>query len=1218
MGSWFAAAAARILVPLSLVIRRVGFRPVVVVVCLGAVGVAPAIGAGQLEPQIPAEALSADNPRFGVSMKREEAKGERLRTPAARAERQRSRTRHRGLTRTAALALGKAAFPDEFVGQLFDGSQPDRGMKVVERLRGGAAIAETASGQKTVLQSSAPLVTESAAGDEKPVDLTLASDDAGFRTRNALVDLRIAKRSGDGVEFPDGGFSVAPGGQTDVAAVESTDRVFFANTQTDTDFMVAPRPAGAELGWQLRSPYSPQRLTLDVDMPAGAVLRKARTDTPIPGDPPTSFEIAKDDKALGYLHQPNAYDSDGVPVRSHAKIDGDTVVVTVEHREGDYRYPLFVDPEMQINDYAGNNWAGWDPAINGSYGYAKNNCAYYCNGLYLSMPTNTYFPPSGSSVNWQYRAKPDTYIYGGTLGGITHEPSAWPGYPYPYVWSRWFNGIFNGSFTNWEANTNYVNQDGIAGPNPFGPTWGGASGKTHAFCLNGPNGRCGRNNPPATEQNAMILGLFAQNDINSANINTLGYKGAVKMAWSMTYLYDSYNPWMVSPQPPHKDWTDDTATPTHQLGTVSAIDKGLGMGHFKLARAGATTGTQQVTQFCLGDPNRTPCPLRSDLPAPGYTLNEGVTTLTLTPFDIVDRAGGPQIWTQKIDRSKPKDIVLSGSAWDARTHIDDDDGDAGGLFESQATLNVSARDDHSGVASIELLIDGQRIKPAHFAPTAGCTSDGCPTSNVTASFTIERNDLTLGDHPIKVVVRDVLGNSQPAAHSDHAAFTLYSDGPQGRTDPSASTPDDPNGDATEPAPAATCEADPDFAADDCLPDEQSELVQAVRSEPHVGSLLNSLLLLGSSIAQPRASAAQEQAANGACALGDPISSSVSVEQGRRFGLSDQSSYAGTRDRNEPDIFDADPRPGALNLRRVRLVLPFDVVVRAMAQKSATTQACKDYKAAYTWILNAVTASPTREPLISFERRRSPTARTFRPTPTQYRVAIKAFMDQFPVVRTYTAWNEPNRKGYQPTSGATPALSAEGARVAGRYWRTANDLCQRGRRCLVAAGDFLDDASQNLNYRSNYFKGMGSPDRVALWAYHPYGAILYGPTSTQGTRLTQFLGSRITEGSEIWYSEAGAFAMQTPASDPSYSAANNLAKQSSDLARFFGSSQFTSAKVKRFYYYSWSSSPGRVTDSGLVGVGDRAPIGFQPTPAAAPSRPIYCTYRARTNPGNQCG
>ena len=135
MGSWFAAVVARVLVASHRsdcesgrprAATRRGVRPVLVVVCLGVIGVAPAIGAGQQQPpRVPAEALSAADPNFGAGMKREQARTEKLRTPEARAERQRSRDRYRDLTAPAALDTGQAAFPAEFKGELFDGARPE-------------------------------------------------------------------------------------------------------------------------------------------------------------------------------------------------------------------------------------------------------------------------------------------------------------------------------------------------------------------------------------------------------------------------------------------------------------------------------------------------------------------------------------------------------------------------------------------------------------------------------------------------------------------------------------------------------------------------------------------------------------------------------------------------------------------------------------------------------------------------------------------------------------------------------------------------------------------------------------------------------------------------------------------------------------------------------------------------------------------------------------
>lgn len=760
MGSWFAAVVACVLVTLRSVGStraggRLGFRPLLVAACLGAVGVAPAVGAGQQQHQrVPAEALSAADPNFGAGVKREETRSEQLRTPEARAERQRSRNRFRDLSTGAALDTGQAAFPHEFKGQLFDGAQPDPGVKVGKRLGNGAYVTQNASGEKTVLQSSLPLETENVAGEQQPVDLTLASEGTGFRTRNAFVDLRIAPRAGGGVSFP--GFSIAPGGRADATAAESADRVFFANTETDADFVVAPRPAGAELGWQLRSPASPERLTLDVALPAGAVLRRARTDMPIAGDPPSAFEIATGDDAIAYIQPPNAYDADGVPVPSEAVIVGDSIVVTVRHREREYRYPLFVDPEVQVKDYHGSNWRGWGtvatpynptPNTRNYYGASAANCAYYC-GLYLSMPTNHVYSWNGSSIYWQYRAIANTYIYAGTFGGMGHIPSApyaayGAGYQtHPWVFSRWFNGIFNGTFTNWEANTNYLNQGGAHGPNPFGPSWGGASGITHAFCLTAPGPRCDRENTPPSDSNALILGLNAKNDINQNDIQTLGSRASVTMAWSNTYLNDRYNPYISSAKPTDKDWTDDSTTLDHPLN-VSVHDDGLGAYNLDLSGYGAGSTVVARDAGCSGDPQRSPCPLNWTTGL-SYRLNEGVSTLKLRATDVVDNVATEQAWTEKIDRSDPE-IGLPFVGESETGYPEDEPAIYVAVDQDSFSVALDATDQYSGVRRARPLGPNGAEVGSH---SYTCAPD-CPTTPPTVS--LEGSAASLSETQIYVI-----------------------------------------------------------------------------------------------------------------------------------------------------------------------------------------------------------------------------------------------------------------------------------------------------------------------------------------------------------------------------------------------------------------------------------------------------------------------------------
>ena len=530
----------------------------------------------------------------------------------------------------------------------------------------------------------------------------------------------------------------------------SDGRVFFANTQADTDFFVTPQPSGAELWWQLRSPASPERLVLNVDLPEGAVLRRARSKNPIPGDPPRAIEIARGDKALGYIYPPVAYDADHQPVASAAAIEGDRVVVTVEHRGKDLRYPLAVDPEVvQPNAYGSIGWIGWnwaqDPAqatganIN-RFGQARNDPAY-ARGLYTSMPTNNYFDP-GKLAQFSYRAPGNTYIYRAALGDQWHTPLSANGYTY----SLWYSGIMNAAFSAWQQPVNSVNQFGGVGSNPNGPTSQAYAGINHDFCF---IPRCDRGQ--GEENNMVVFGIKAQNPYNGQRFYTYTYKGAVAIGYANIYLGDRRPPILVTP-PTDKTWADDTDSPDHTRG-VTGRDQGMGMS--SLTMTGAAAGPQTKTSSCGGDIYRSPC--IADYGANfTYRLNEGTNALTLKAKDIVDNTSPTHTWTEKIDRSPPSLSSPSGSLWDARNRSDDRRHQ--GVYASTATLKATATDSGSGVADMEVYVDGvsQRSRGGY---TTGATLDW--------NWDLATNGIADGTYTVTIVARDNITGQAGAPAARH-------------------------------------------------------------------------------------------------------------------------------------------------------------------------------------------------------------------------------------------------------------------------------------------------------------------------------------------------------------------------------------------------------------------------------------------------------------------
>ena len=75
--------------------------------------------------------------------------------------------------------------------------------------------------------------------------------------------------------FAGSDLGLRPDGAAPTAGVEQDDRVFYADVDTDTDFVSTPTRDGAEVLWQLRSPEAGDELSLDVDVPAGATMRLA-------------------------------------------------------------------------------------------------------------------------------------------------------------------------------------------------------------------------------------------------------------------------------------------------------------------------------------------------------------------------------------------------------------------------------------------------------------------------------------------------------------------------------------------------------------------------------------------------------------------------------------------------------------------------------------------------------------------------------------------------------------------------------------------------------------------------------------------------------------------------------------------------------------------------------------------------------------------------------
>gem|GEM_PF-6572108 len=283
---------------------------------------------------------------------------------------------------------------------------------------------------------------------------------------------------------------------------------------------------------------------------------------------------------------------------------------------------------------------------------------------------------------------------------------------------------------------------------------------------------------------------------------------------------------------------------------------------------------------------------------------------------------------------------------------------------------------------------------------------------------------------------------------------------------------------------------------------------------------------------------------------------------RRYGLSDQNGFPGE------DTF-ANADAAGLGITRVRLVIPFDLMTQAGRVRAGNFH-CDDFQNVYDWIVRQVQAQ--REVLISFERARNKFGADVAPTVAVYRDAVRAFLDKFPVVKLYTAWNEPN---YTAQPVRNPAR-------AGQFWRALNGLCvstTANRGCKVGAGDFSDvvsaDGTRGLvaSYLNDYYAAMGAR-RPAFWAVHAYQAIV----RSRYARLQRFFDwGPVKRTGAVWITEAGAYRYRrTPATVPESDGA-------AQLKAFFDSDVYTHnlSNIKRFYYFEWHGDGPGSEDTGLV-------------------------------------
>ena len=237
----------------------------------------------------------------------------------------------------------------------------------------------------------------------------------------------------------------------------------------------------------------------------------------------------------------------------------------------------------------------------------------------------------------------------------------------------------------------------------------------------------------------------------------------------------------------------------------------------------------------------------------------------------------------------------------------------------------------------------------------------------------------------------------------------------------------------------------------------------------------------------------------------------------------------------------------LNLTTARIVVDYNTAVMRNKTELLTTQ---------TWVAEAVAAGV--QPMVSFTADTGTTS-SYVPTTSQYAAAIKVFLRDFPQVKVYTAWNEPDWV-YRPHLANHPALAAS-------YFNTLVHLCHG---CTVVAGDLYLPAAQLGPWIRAYKKHLKT--RPAAWSLHDYYDVRTHTTAQLRTML------RLVSG-PIWLTEISGVERRGhwPYPNQSVTAAAKDEKFLFSLPKRF-------PRITRIYHYQWQGTrPSAATgwDSGLL-------------------------------------
>lgn len=661
----------------------------------------------------------------GALTARADEERRRLASPSAAAERKRSRDRYRGMSAAKALEVAKDTHPVAASRPAW--SQPSlRATERVERHLGDHAVRvkDTATGRAGIAVAGSPLVSDVATGKRAPIDLSLARRARGFEPVNPLVETALPRRLDDGIRFIEDDWTFVIDGVDERAAQVVGDKLFFANTDVDTDVIVEPLPSGVETFHLLRSPSAPAEVSFAVSGAATVLRPTVRGEVDILGQDGQTV--------LARIEAAYAVDAQGRDVPVRYTVEGSRLVLAVDHRGGDFAYPIMVDPIVRSG--AAYNFAGWAYDSPWSWKFTAGWCpSTMCTpdyGLWIQAISQNY--NAGEFGAWR-TSVPNAP--GGS--GITYRAE------FPHLRQRPVSSNASCVYVGLEHPTlgwqSALSADPITGLSFNGP-WGWCGTVNDSWPTVCVHSQC-ENAPAPAGTRAQFVQQMPNTGPRSAS-NTATMRDAV--TYTTDFELPSFTGISFSDAAGATGWT---RWPT-LYGGFTALDPGLG-----LLAVDAESPTAPVA-FDAGGPNPYPCEGHWGAPCPHswnttYSVSpvsEGPQYVELWAGDVLGHVGTHNQHF-KYDKTEP-DVRYSGNFEPLN-----------GRTVSQPTkLEVTALDGspsapRAGVQWMQVKVNGTQD---FWTGDLSCPQGSCALPK--QEWTFDPDRFGVGTHTVEVRVSDWAGN----------------------------------------------------------------------------------------------------------------------------------------------------------------------------------------------------------------------------------------------------------------------------------------------------------------------------------------------------------------------------------------------------------------------------------------------------------------------------